>query len=75
MKTSGGGFEQCYNAQASVEHDSRLIIHQHVTQNSNDKLEIAPTFKWFEKYPGFKPPLIVADAGYFSETNITSRRV
>jgi hypothetical protein len=71
MKTSGGGFEQCYNAQASVEHDSRLIIHQHVTQNSNDKLEIAPTFKWFEKYPGFKPPLIVADAGYFSETNIT----
>ncbi len=71
MKTSGGGFEQCYNAQASVEHDSRLIIHQHVTQNGNDKLEITPTFEWFAKYPGFKPPLIVADAGYFSETNIT----
>ena len=71
MKTSGGGFEQCYNAQASVEHDSRLIIHQHVTQNSNDKLEITPTINWFEKYSDFKPPLIVADAGYFSETNIT----
>lgn len=70
MKTSGGGFEQCCNAQASVEHDSRLIVHQHVTQNGNDKLEISPTFKWFEKYPGFKPPLIVADAGYFSEDNI-----
>jgi hypothetical protein len=71
MKTSGGGFEQCYNAQASVEHDSRLIVHQHVTQNGNDKQEIAPTFKWFDKYPTFKPPLLVADAGYFSETNIT----
>ena len=71
MKTSGGGFEQCYNAQASVEHDSRLIIHQHVTQNGNDKQEIAPTFKWFDTYPILKPPLIVADAGYFSETNIT----
>jgi transposase len=70
MKTSGGGFEQCYNAQASVEHDSRLIIHQHVTQNGNDKQEIVPTFQWFEKYSEFKPPLIVADAGYFSETNI-----
>ena len=70
MKTSGGGFEQCYNAQASVEHDSRLIIHQHVTQNGNDKLEISSTFEWFEKYPGFKPPSIVADAGYFSEDNI-----
>ena len=35
MKTSGGGFDQAYNAQASVEHDSRLIVHQHVTQNTN----------------------------------------
>ena len=70
MKTSGGGFEQCYNAQASVEHDSRLIVHQHVTQNTNDKMEISPTCEWFEKYPEFKPPLIVADAGYFSEDNI-----
>jgi transposase len=70
MKTSGGGFEQCYNAQASVEHDSRLIVHQHVTQNSNDKQEIAPTFQWFDTYPELKPPLMVADAGYFSETNI-----
>ena len=70
MKTSGGGFEQCYNAQASVEHDSRLIIHQHVTQHTNDKLEIAPTLQWFSKYPGFKPSLIIADTGYFSETNI-----
>jgi len=60
-----------YNAQASVEHDSRLIIHQHITQHTNDKLEIAPTLQWFDKYPGFKPPLIVADTGYFSETNIT----
>ena len=65
MKTSGGGFEQCYNAQASVEHDSRLIIHQHVTQNTNDKLEISPTFEWFERYPGFKPPLIVGNFTLF----------
>ncbi len=70
MKTSGGGFEQCYNAQASVEHDSRLIVHQHVTQNSNDKQEIVPAFQWFTKYPLFKPSSLLADAGYFSQTNI-----
>lgn len=70
MKTSGGGFEQCYNAQASVEHDSRLIVHQHVTQNTNDKQEIAPTLKWFTNYPELKPPSLLADAGYFSEHNI-----
>ncbi len=75
MKTSGGGFEQCYNAQASVEHDSRLIVHQHLTQNTNDKQEIVPTFQWFTKYPKLKPSSILADTGYFSEANINSCEV
>ena len=70
MKTSGGGFEQCYNAQASVEHDSRLIVHQHITQNGNDKQEIEPVLQWFTQYPKLKPPAILADTGYFSEANI-----
>lgn len=70
MPTSGGGFDQAYNAQASVEHDSRLIVHQHVTQNANDKLEIEPTIKWFTQHPELKPPSLLADAGYFSEANI-----
>ena len=70
MPTSGGGFDQAYNAQASVEHDSRLIVHQHVTQNTNDKQEIEPTIKWFTQHPELKPPSILADAGFFSEDNI-----
>ena len=71
MPTSGGGFEQCYNAQASADHDSRLILHAHVTQNSNDKQEILPTMKWYEKHPSLKPSTALnADAGYFSEENI-----
>jgi len=70
MKTSGGGFEQCYNAQASVEHDSRLIVHQHVTQNGNDKQEAVPALQWFTTYPQLKPSSILMDAGYFSEGNV-----
>jgi len=70
MKTSGGGFEQCYNAQASVEHDSRLIVHQHLTQNTNDKHEMAPTLQWFATHPELKPSSLLADAGYFSESNV-----
>ena len=70
MKTSGGGFEQCYNAQASVEHDSRLIVHQHLSQNTNDKQEITQTLKWFKNYHELKPSSLLADAGYFSEHNI-----
>ena len=70
MPTSGGGFDQAYNAQTSVEHDSRLIVHQHVTQHANDKQEIAPTIRWFTQHPKLKPPSLLADAGYFSEANI-----
>jgi hypothetical protein len=32
MPTSGGGFEQAYNAQASVDMDSLLIVENHVSQ-------------------------------------------
>lgn len=71
MKTSGGGFEQCYNAQASADHESRLIVQRHVTQNGNDKQEIAPTIKWYEIHPELKPSIALnADAGYFSEENV-----
>ena len=70
MKTSGGGFEQCYNAQASVEHDSRLIVHQHVTQNGNDKQEAEPALQWFATHPQLKPSSLLMDAGYFSEGNV-----
>ena len=70
MKTSGGGFEQCYNGQASVEHDSRLIVHQHVTQNGNDKQEAEPALQWFATHPQLKPSALLMDAGYFSESNV-----
>ena len=70
MPVSGGGYMQAYNGQASVEHDSRLIIHQHLTQNSNDKQEVVPTFKWYDKHPSLKPVSFLADAGYFSKDNI-----
>jgi len=70
MPVSGGGYMQAYNAQASVEHDSRLIVHQHVTQNVNDKKEVKPTLKWFKDNPTLMPNAILADAGYFSDDNV-----
>ena len=42
MPVSGGGFEQCYNAQAGGEHDRRLILEQPVTQPPNDQQELTP---------------------------------
>lgn len=69
MPISGGGFIQAYNAQASVEHDSLLIVHNHVTQHTNDKQELLPTLKFFEKHPQLKAHNLLADAGYFSDNN------
>lgn len=71
MPVSGGGFEQCYNAQASVDCDSRLMVHIHVTQNVNDKKEITPTIEYFNVNETLKPEKITADNGYFSQENVT----
>ncbi len=42
MPVAGGGFEQCYNAQAAVAQGSLLVIASDVVQASNDKQQIEP---------------------------------
>ncbi len=72
MPVSGGGFMQAYNAQASVDLDTMLIVGVHVTQHTNDKLELQPAFDELKKLPAKlgKVTEATADAGYFSETNV-----
>lgn len=72
MPTSGGGFEQAYNAQAAVDIESMLIVESHITQQPNDKQEIETTLKEIAELPQElgKVDTILADAGYFSEANV-----
>ena len=42
MPTSGGGFDQTYNAQAGVDIDTMLIVCNHLSQATNDKQELEP---------------------------------
>ena len=42
MPVAGGGFEQAYNAQIAVDVNSLLIVAAYVSQQCNDKHEIAP---------------------------------
>jgi len=42
MKVAGGGFEQCYNAQAMVAEGSLLVVAHDVVQAPNDKQQMAP---------------------------------
>ncbi|MDA3922611.1 MAG: IS1182 family transposase [Salinisphaera sp.] len=72
MPTSGGGFEQSYNAQASVETDSGLIVSGHVTQQSNDQQELKPTLAQLADQAEAigAPTALLADAGYYSGDNV-----
>jgi hypothetical protein len=42
---SGEHFEQCYNAQAAVEVESRLIVGERVSNAPNDKQQLVPSFE------------------------------
>jgi len=72
MMPSPEGFVQAYNAQASVDVDSHLIVENHITQQPNDKLEIEPALKRMLEVEDClgKAEGLLADAGYFSEDNV-----
>lgn len=72
MPVSGGGFEQCYNAQASVDTDTMLVLSQHMSQVPNDKKEIEPTLKKLADLPSTlgSTEALLADNGYFSAGNV-----
>lgn len=74
MPTSGKGFEQCYNAQISVDIESMLIVGNHVSNATNDKLEIDPALDELDKLPEDVAEIddLLADTGFQSKHNIES---
>ena len=71
MKT-GGGFEQCYNAQAVVDAEAQIIVAAEVTQAPNDKQQLIPMVEATEAETGELPTDVAADTGYMSEENCVS---
>jgi transposase len=74
MPVAGGGFEQCYNAQAAVAAGSLLVVATDVVQAPNDKQQLEPMLDELNNLPGDigKPAALLADNGYFSEANVTA---
>ena len=72
MPAAGGGFDQCYNAQAAVAAGSMLVVAADVVQAPNDKHEIEPTLDKLEALPSAlgKTETLLADTGYFSGGNV-----
>jgi transposase len=73
MPVAGGGFDQCFNAQAVVATESLLVIAGEVVQAPNDKQQIAPMLEKIDVLPEDlgRPETLLADNGYFSEANVT----
>jgi hypothetical protein len=74
MPSSDKGFVQAYNAQASVDVDTMIIVESLISQASNDKQEISPTLVSLNELPEElgRVDTILADAGYFSDNNVAS---
>jgi len=66
---SGQHFEQCCNAQAAVEVDSRLIVGERVSQACNDKQELVPTVAAVAA-PVESVAVVLADSGFYSEAAV-----
>ncbi len=74
MPVAGGGFEQCYNAQALVDTETLLVLVPQVTQAANDKQQLTPMLERLAGLPAElpKPQQLLADAGYYSEANVNA---
>ena len=74
MPVAGGGFDQCYNAQAAVAAGSLLVVASAVSQAPNDKQQLEPMLDKIEALPDElgKPECLLADTGYFSAANVAA---
>ncbi len=74
MPMAGGGFEQCYNAQAAVAAESMLVVAGDVVQAPNDKQQVEPMVKKINDLPEElgKAETLLGDNGYFSEANVNA---
>lgn len=66
------GFVQAYNAQAAVDGASQVIVAAAVTQQAVDNNQLVPMLAQLAANTGTLPEKVSADAGYFSEANVTA---
>jgi transposase len=74
MPVSGGGFEQCYNAQTVVAEGSLPVVAANVVQAPNDKQQLAPMLAKINALPEDlgRANVMLGDNGYFSTANVTA---
>lgn len=71
MKNSDKAFIQAYNTQAAVDSKSQIIVAADLTNQAPDGTHLPDMVKQIELNLNRKPKKLLADAGYFSEKNVT----
>lgn len=75
MAQTKGSFVQGYNAQIAVDSASQVNVAAGGTQETTESRQLLPILAQIEKNLEQKPAKASADAGYFSEANVTDAAV
>jgi transposase len=71
IQKTADGFIQGYTGILAVDDTAQVIVAQHVTPSSPEVHELLPAVDAIERDLGRRPKQVLADAGYWSEENVT----
>jgi hypothetical protein len=69
-----GSFVQGYNAQVAVDGEAQVIVAAEVTQEPNDKHQLAAMLEQVKQNVGGKPQAASADTGYWDAKQVSDPR-
>jgi hypothetical protein len=72
MEDADKAFIQAYNAQAAVDAQAQIIVACTVTNQAADAPHLVPVIEQLVRTSGQPPRVLLADAGYCSDTNMTT---
>jgi transposase len=70
MKYKDGSKKPSYNCQVAVDEKEQIIVAADLVDEENDLHQIEPMIENVKKTLGYKPTIVLADAGYFSYDNV-----
>lgn len=75
MRCPGSNWSQAYNSQAVVDSNCQVVVACDVTNDSTDKSQLVPMLVKSAENTGQKPKVAVADGGYFSDAQVSSKEL
>ena len=70
MKHKDGSKKPSYNCQVAVDENEQIIVAADLVDEENDLHQIEPMIENVKETLGYKPNVVLADAGYFSYDNV-----